>query len=169
MAYLVRRSPGRTEIRESYATPEGPRSRVLASFSGPLTRDTLARAAARASRRFDAAAVARRARAMRIQVRERSREPEARALLSRLRRSDPLDPALVAALRRALAQRPETPAPEAFAEVSEWIGASAAERGAALRELLDLYGRIAQSRPPQRQPTPAREHFPRFSSQRKEG
>lgn len=169
MAYLVRRNPDRTEIRESYATPEGPRSRVLASFSGPLTCDALARAAARATRPFDAAAIVRRARALRIEVQERSREPEARALLSRLRRRDPLDPTLTAVLRRALAHQPETPMPEAFDEVSEWIGASAAERGAALRELLDLYGRIAQSRPPQRQPMPERARFPRFSSRRKAG
>ena len=168
MAYLVRRSPGRTEIRESYATPEGPRSRVLVSFSGPLTRDVLARAVARASRPFDAAAVLRRARAMRIQVQERSREPEARALLARLRRSDPIDPELAAALRRALAQRPETPSPEKLGDVAEWIGASAAERGAALRELLDLYGSIAQSRRPQRRPSPERERFPRFASRRKD-
>jgi len=98
---------------------------------------------------------------------ERSREPEARALLSRLRRGDPLDPVLAASLRRALARLPESPIPEPLAEVSEWVGASAAERGAALRELLDLYGRIARSRPPRRQRE--RERFPRFSSRRKTG
>lgn len=164
MAYLVRRSAARVEIRESHASARGPRSRVLASFSGTLTRDVLDRAAARATRPFDARALVRRARAAGIPVLERSREPEARALLARLRRADPLDPALAAALRRALERLPEAPVPEAQAEVSEWLGASAAERGAALRQLLDLYGRIAASRPQQRRRERAR--FPRFSSRR---
>jgi hypothetical protein len=167
MAYLVRRSPTRVEIRESRATPRGPRSRVLASFADALSRDVLDRAAARASRPFDRDALVRRARTLGIPVVERSREPEARALLARLRRRDPLDPVLAAALRRALARLPEAPIPEPLAEVSEWVGASAAERGAALRDLLDLYGRIAASRPSPRRPEQAR--FPRFSSQRKAG
>jgi hypothetical protein len=164
MAYLVRRSPTRFEIRESRSTPRGPRSRVLASFRETLTRDALDRAAARATRPFDAAALVRRARALGIPVRKRSREPEARALLSRLRRGDPLDAVLAAALRRALARLPESPIPESLAEVSEWVGASAVERGAALRDLLDLYGRIARSRPARRRRERAR--FPRFSSRR---
>jgi len=167
MAYLVRRSPSRIEIRESRLTPRGARSRVLASFSEALTGDALARAAARASRPFDAGALARRARALGIPVSERSREPEARALLARLRRGDPLDPALADALRRALARLPEAPVPEPLAEVAEWIGASAAERGAALRDLLDLYGRIETSRPAPRRRERVR--FPRFSSRRRAG
>ena len=167
MAYLVRRSPTRVEIRESRSTPRGARSRVLASFPEALTRDALDRAAARSRRPFDDAALVRRARALGIPVLERSREPEARALLSRLRRGDPLDPVLAASLRRALAQVPEAAIPESLAEVSEWVGASAAERGAALRQLLDLYGRIARSRPPRRRGEQAR--FPRFSSQRGAG
>jgi hypothetical protein len=167
MAYLVRRSPTRIEIRESRSTLKGARSHVLASFPEALTRDVLNRAAARATRPFNADTLVRRARAMGVPVLERSREPEARALLSRLRRGDPLDPVLAASLRRALARLPESPIPEPLAEVSEWVGASAAERGAALRELLDLYGRIARSRPPRRQRE--RERFPRFSSRRKTG
>jgi hypothetical protein len=108
----------------------------------------------------------RRARAAGIAVRERSRDPEARAQLARLRRGDALEPALAAALRRALERLPTAPVPEPHAEDSEWVGASAAERGAALRQLLDLYGRIAQSRPPRR--TRERARFPHFSSQRRE-
>jgi predicted Fe-S protein YdhL (DUF1289 family) len=167
MAYLVQRSRTRFEIRESRSTPRGPRSRVLSSFREALSRDALDRAAARATRPFDAAALIRRARTLGIPVMERSREPEARALLSRLRRGDPLDPVLAASLRRALARLPEVVLPESLEEVTEWVGASAAERGAALRQLLDLYGRIARSRPPRRRRE--RKRFPRFSSQRKAG
>jgi len=162
MAYLVRRSPSRVEIRESRATARGPRSRVLASFAGELTPDVLAQAAARAARPFDADALVRRARVLGIPVGERAREPEARALLARLRRRDPLDPAMATLLRRALEDARAEPVPDHLAEVCEWIGAPAAERGQALRELLDLYGRIAASRPARREPE--RRRFPRFSS-----
>lgn len=162
MAYLVRRGPGRVEIRESVATPRGPRSRTLASFAGPLTPAVLARAAARATRPFDAGALVRRARADGIAVAQRSREPEARALLARLRRGDPVDPVMAGLLRRALEGVEAAEPPEALAEVAEWVGAGAAERGAALRDLLDTYGTIAASRPPRR--ARPRERFPRFAS-----
>lgn len=164
MAFLVRRGPGRVEIRESHATPKGARSRVLASFSGALTPDVLDRAEANATRPFDRARLVRRARALGLRVAERSREPEARALLARLRRGGPLDPALAASLRRALGSGGEEPVPEALEDVAEWIGASRAERGRALRELLDLYDDVVRNRPPRR--TRDREEFPRFSSER---
>lgn len=164
MAFLVPRRSGRVEIRESRSTAEGPRARVLASFEGALTPDVLERAAARAARPFDADALVRRARVLGVPVRERSREPEARALLARLRRGDRLDPVLAAALRGAVAKLPAEPVPERLAEVCEWIGASPAERGRALRELLELYGRVAESRPRRRRRE--RRRFPRFSSER---
>lgn len=65
MAYVVARRNGRFEIRESLHTPRGPRARSLAGFE-TLTDGVLARAAARATRPFDAGAViasAKRARA----------------------------------------------------------------------------------------------------------
>jgi hypothetical protein len=167
MTHIVRRRRARFEIRESLATPRGPRSRLLASFREPLTPDVIERAAARATRRFDRGALVRRARAAGIAVAPRRREPEVRALLARLHRPDPLDPALAALLRQKLGERPQTELPEALAEVAEWVGAGAEKRGAALRELLDLYGRIADSRPPPRQRQ--RRRFPRFSSLRRAG
>ncbi len=163
MAYLVKRAGDRVEIRESRSTPKGPRSHQLASFVGAMTPAVLARAAARAARRFDAAALQRRARVMGIPVDERAPEDEARALLKRLRRGDPIDPVIAGLLVRALDQVVTAPIPEPLAEVSEWIGASPAARGAALRDLLDTFGRIAASRPPRR--TRPREPFPHFSSE----
>ncbi len=162
MAYLVHRGSDRFEIRESLATARGPRSRRLVGFRGPLTRDVLSRAAARAQRPFDSRALVRRARAAGVDFVERSREPEARALLSRLHRSDPLDPRLAAVLRAALFRVPEEPLPDELEDVSEWVGATAADRGRALRDLLDLYGRIAASRPPP--PQPEKPRFPRIAS-----
>ena len=146
MAYLVRRGPDRVEIRESVTTERGPRSRRLASFRAPLTPDVLDRAAAVATRPFDREAIVRRARADGIAVAHRAREPEARALLTRLRRRDAMDPTLATLLRSALERAPREPLPESLEDVAEWIGATAAERGSALRQLLDLYGRIAASR-----------------------
>ena len=162
MAYLVTCPGNRTEIRESRSTPRGPRSRQLVRFRGPLTPAILARAAERASRPFDANALMRRARALGIPVESRAPEKEARALLARLRRQDPIDPVMAGLLLSALENVVTEPAPEPLAEVSEWIGASAAERGAALRDLLDAYGRIAASAPPRRERR--RRPFPRFSS-----
>lgn len=162
MAYLAKRPKDRVEIRESRSTPRGPRSRQLTSFVGALTPTVLARAAVRASRPFDADALIRRARIMGISVEARAPEREARSLLGRLRRADPIDPVMAGLLLRALDGVVTAEVPEPLAEVSEWIGATSTERGAALRDLLDTYGRIAESRPLRRKrPRPA---FPRFSS-----
>jgi hypothetical protein len=163
MAYLVKRAGDRVEIRESRSTPRGPRSRQLASFVGALTPAVLAEASAHAARRFDQAALERRARVMGIPVADRAPEKEARGLLRRLRRGDPIDPVMAALLARALDDVATTSVPESLEEVSEWIGASPAARGAALRDLLDTFGRIAASRPPRR--TRPREPFPHFSSE----
>jgi hypothetical protein len=162
MAYLVKRSGDRIEIRESRSTPKGPRSRPLARFVGALTPAVLARAAARATRPFDADALLRRARVMGIPIDTRGPEPEARALLARLRRGDAIDPILAGLLVRALAEVATAKVPEHVAEVAEWIGATPATRGAALRDLLDTFGRIAASRPPRRERP--RTPYPRISS-----
>jgi hypothetical protein len=162
MAYLVRRQSDRIEIRESRTTPRGPRSRQLARFTGPLTPAVLARAQSRATRPFDAGSLIRRAQVLGILVRSSSPEQEARALLARLARTDPIDPVIAELLARALDGVNTAPVPEHLAEVSEWLGAPPSARGAALRDLLDTYGRIAASRPARR--TRAQATFPRFSS-----
>lgn len=167
MAYLVRHAGDRIEIRESRATAKGPRSRQLARFAGALTPAVLARAAARATRPFDAEALVRRARVMGIPVESRGSEPEARALLARLRRADPIDPVMAGLLVRALEETEKAPLPEQVAEVAEWIGVPPAARGAALRDLLDAFGRIADARPPRRERP--RKPYPRFSSTRSPG
>jgi len=162
MAYLVKRSRDRVEIRESRSTPRGPRSHRLTSFEGALTPAVLARAADRATRPFDARTMVRRAQAMGIPVEARAPETEARALLGRLRREDTIDPVMAGLLMRALDGVATAPVPEHLAEVSEWIGSLPAARGAAIRDLLDTFGRIAESHPPRR--SRPREIFPCFSS-----
>ena len=162
MAYLVKRPGDRIEIRESRSTTRGPRSRQLTRFLGALTPAVLARAEAQASRTFDPAALVRRARVMGIPVAAQARESEARALLARLRRGDPIDPVMAGLLARALEGIATTPVPEHLAEASEWIGSTPAARGSALRDLLDTFGRIAASRPARR--TRPRKIYPRFAS-----
>lgn len=168
MAYLVRRTRGgleQIEIREAVTTPAGPRSRTLASFRGALTPEVLEAAAGRASRPFRPERLLARARALGIPVSRRREDRPARELLAALRRGAAIDPVLVGLLKEALEGVPETPPPPALAEVAEWVGASDAERGQALRDLLRLSGRIRASRTLPRERR--RASFPRFRSRRR--
>ena len=164
MAYLVPRSAGRFEIRESLATPAGPRSRTLASFRPPLAPDVLERAASRATLPFDAADLLARAQALDIATTGRREDRAARALLARLRSGSSIDPALAAQLREALTVAPAVDTPPVLADVGEWIGVPPERRGATLRDLVRLADRIIRSRGPRAER--ARDRFPRFSSRR---
>jgi hypothetical protein len=163
MAYLYRRRDGRIEIREARATPRGPRSRTLASFRGTLTPEILERAEARATRPLDRPALAARARQLGVPLTTRRGDHELRALLACLRRGEAIDPVLAGLLRGALEGAPVAPVPERLAEVAEWIGASDAERGEALRGLLRVSDRIVTSRSGLRRRR--RRRYPRFASQ----
>jgi len=163
MAYLYVRKTGRVEIREAHSTDRGPRSRTLASFRGALTEAHLERAESAATRPFDREAIRRRARELGLAVVRSTADAEARALLARLRSGAPIDPVLVGVLREQLDARRTAPVPDELGDVVEWIGASDAERGRALRDVLRLYDTIARSREalpePEREPEP----FPRFA------
>jgi hypothetical protein len=158
----IRRQGSLFEIRECIATPDGPRQRALARFRGVLTADVLDRAAEAASRPFDRAALVARARRAGIAVSEQYAETGARRLLAHLRAGRPLDPALVGLLRGALDLAEAQPLPPHLADVADWVGASEAARGRALRGLLRTASRVLRSRAPLREPEP--ERFPRFSS-----
>lgn len=146
MAFLTRRPGGRIEIRETVRTPRGPRPRTLASFRGALSATVLASAEACAEQPFDRDRLVARARELGIPVLEWPASPAARELLGALRRGEGLDPLLVGPLREELARAPARVAPSELAEVLEWVGASDAERGLALRGLLRVSDRIAASR-----------------------
>jgi len=161
MAYLYTRKNGRIEIREAHTTPQGPRSRTLASFRDALTEADLDRAESAASRPFDREALCARARDRGIPVRRSSANSHARALLAALRSGATLDPVLVRLLTEHLADRNSAPVPDDATDVVEWIGASDAERGRALRDVLRLYDQIARSRAPVR--SSREERFPKFS------
>ena len=160
MAYLYVRKSGRVEIREAHATPRGPRSRTLVSFRGPLTDALLDRAAGAAQRGLDREAPRRRAAELGVPVLRPSADAAARALIGHLRRGARLDPVLAGVLAELLAERVSEPVPEALDDAVEWIGATDAERGRSLVDVLRLYDRIARSRDPVREPE--RPRYPRF-------
>lgn len=164
LAYLVRRPGGRFDIRESVATPSGPRSRTLATFRDTLSPEVLDLAESRASRRFGRGDLVLRAAALGLPVSERREDRAARDLLAALRRGARVDPVLVKLLRDTLARLPATTAPATLTEAAEWLGAGTAERGRALRDLLRLSDRIARWRKPVR--SRPRRAFPRFRSVR---
>jgi hypothetical protein len=143
MTYVVQRTRHggpRYEIRESELTDRGPRARSLASFR-VLDDAVLAKARARALRPFDPIAVRRSARRVGAPVEDADPvERNTRALLSELVNGAGLAPALAALLRRVL---PAGDAPDDSVEAMlPWAGATAAERGAALRDLLLLGDRL---------------------------
>ena len=82
--------------------------------------------------------------------------------LGALRQGSTMDPVLVRIAQNELARIEAPEIPTHLAEVAEWIAASDAERGEALRGLVRVYGRIARSRPPRRRRRERR--FPRFQS-----
>lgn len=169
MAYVTANRRGGFEIRESVATPSGPRSRTLATF-----------------RRLDDEAIARaRERARKPPSPEELREAALRAgaplaaapvdraaaeTVRRLAAGESVDPMLRRLLLDALRRQergerveepgpgPETEVSAAAREASQWIGVGPEQRGEALRDLLDLTDSL-----PLRQREPASD-FPRLRS-----
>ena len=162
MAYLRQRPDGRVEIRESSATPAGPRARTLAVFRGPLTRDVLERAAARARGAFHPEALRERARELGIGSSERRGDGAARSLLADLREGVSIDPLLASLLKDALGACATAAVPDVLAEVAEWVGVGSLRRGRTLRGLLRASDRLVRARPRRHERTRAR--FPRFRS-----
>jgi hypothetical protein len=129
MAYVVATKRNAFEVRESRSTPDGPRSRTLATF-----------------RELDAATIEK--------VRDRAETPPSDADLRKaaLRAGAPVAAAPVDAAARTVLRslaHGERPSPklrrlllDALAEnehpVTEWLGASLSERGEALEQLLLL-------------------------------
>jgi hypothetical protein len=148
----------RYEIRESLSTPAGPRARTLATFR-VLTSGVIAEAASRARRPFDAAKVRARAAALGAPQRSNDAAASATTLVAQLRNGEPLPPALVSELHRAL---PPVPAhvPDTLESAVEWIGVDDATRGRTLFDLLDLASHLPS------RPRPPASSFPRLSSNR---
>jgi hypothetical protein len=165
MAFVTRTKKGTFEIRESRNTPRGPRSRTLASFK-ELDAQTIAKARERAesppsSKELRAAALRAGAPVAPAPV-----DRAARDLLGKLAKGQRPDPMLKRLILDALTSEDRSDRPadrsatisDSARSVSEWIGASASERGEALEDLLLL----ADALPLRRRPETI--DFPRLKS-----
>jgi hypothetical protein len=176
MAFVTARKNGTWELRESIATPDGPRSRTLASFR-TLTDDIVAHAQSRASRPFDADDVRAAARRAGAPVDLEPADRAAGDLLRELADGRQPHPILRALLIDALQEAPpvrlgEKPAPQSapLADVlpfetphnaragAAWLTRTPKERAEALDDLLDL----ADQFPRDRAERMNRERFPRL-------
>jgi hypothetical protein len=145
MAFIVPTKKGTFEVRESRSTPDGPRSRTLASFR-ELSDETIAKAQQRAAKPPSAEELREAALRAGAPVAGAPVDRAARDLLGKLAKGQQPEPMLKRLLLDALVNedrgdRPTDPAAtvsDAARSVSEWVGVSAKERGDALEDLLLL-------------------------------
>jgi hypothetical protein len=156
MAYIVPRSTGAWEIRESHSTEAGPRSRTLATFRS-LTPEVIERARARSTKLLDADELRRAARRAGAPVAAAASDRAAGDLLSQLAAGHRPRPLLARLLAKALSAEGVQPTGNAESAAA-WIAASPERRGETLRDLLLLVDRLPRAR------TPERARFPRIAS-----
>lgn len=145
MASVVSNRRGGWEIRESHSSPDGPRSKTLASFRA-LDEAVLAKAEARAERRFDRIAVVRSARRVGADVLPAPAEEAARRLITQLAEGATIPPGLAGALVGYLEMTEPPRLSHEAMQAAEWAGASMKERGSTLYELLMLADALPQKR-----------------------
>lgn len=165
MAYVVSRPNGAWEIRESQRTPDGPRSRTLASFR-ELTAEAIENAVGRSAFGLTADELRDAARRAGAPVAEAPVDAAANELLRRLSLGETLRPELRSLLADAVSPAADAgpePISDAARSAAAWLGAKAEERGRALRDLLLLADRFpAGARRP-------RAPYPRLVSRHSEG
>jgi len=137
MPFITPTKSGRYEIRESRNTPAGPRSRTLASFK-ELDAAAIEKARARAESPLDPADLRRAALRVGAPIAPTGVDRAARELLGRLGRGEEPSPMLRRLLLDALESRQREPVSDSARAASEWVDASANERGEALADLLRL-------------------------------
>lgn len=139
MAFVVATKRGTFEIRESRATPEGPRSRTLATFR-ELDDDVIAEAGERAGKVLDPEQLRESARRAGAPIAAPPVDRAARELLAQLAKGKEPEPKLRRLLSSALgdAWKGPTTSPDSARSAAEWIAASTQERGKALEDLLLL-------------------------------
>ena len=153
MTFVVRRPGGGFEIRESLTTPAGPRARSLAAFR-ILNEDVLDRAERAATKAFDREHVVAAARQAGAPVEDTAANRAARELVAQLVAGRVPAPGL----RRLLIDGLERAGPTRRLEAGDlalWVGASLADRGRTLRDLLELGDHLPAS-------TRSRLRFPGF-------
>lgn len=165
MAYVTARKNGTWELRESFGTPKGPRSRTLASFR-TLTEEAIERARKRARTPMDAEEVRQAARRAGAPVALATADQAAAELLRELdagRGPHPiLRQLLVDALQAgppARLDKPRRPAKrdegsgadvialDSVRSSAGWLAATPAQRGEALYDLLLLGESLQRGRP----------------------
>jgi hypothetical protein len=165
MSFIVPKKNGVYEVRESRATPDGPRSRTLATFK-ELTDETIEKAQARAAKPPSADELRRAALRAGAPVAGSPVDETARNLLRQIAGGGQLDPMLKrllldALLREDRSDRPADPSAtvsDAARSATEWIGASSRARGKVLQDLLELVDALPV------RPRPFEIGFPRLES-----
>ena len=135
MAYVVATKPGRFEVRESISTPDGPRSRTLASFR-ELTDETIGKVQARSDKPPTADELTRLALKAGAPVRGSKLDEAASETLRRIASGEQPDPKLRRLLIDALSDqdrgdRPADPkglVSDAARAATQWIGVGAEDR-----------------------------------------
>ena len=145
MAYVVATKPGRFEVRESVSTPDGPRSRTLASFR-ELTAETVEKVQARSEKPPTAADLTHLALRAGAPIRGSELDQAASETLRRIASGEQPDPKLRRLLIDALSDPSPSHGPfdsrglvsDAARAASQWIGVGVDDRASALRDLLEL-------------------------------
>jgi len=139
MAFVVATKRGAFEIRQSHNTPEGPRSRTLATFK-ELDDEVIAEASERAGKALNPELLRDSARRAGAPVAAPPVDRAARELLAQLAKGREPEPKLHRLLASALgdAWKGPTTSPDSARSAAEWIAASPQERGKTLEDLLLL-------------------------------
>jgi hypothetical protein len=149
MAFVVPTRRGTFEVRESHATPEGPRSRTLVTFT-ELTEEVIQKARSRAAKPPSAQELRAAAARAGAPVPGTAVDEATRNALRLLAHGEKPDPMLRRLLLDALSEaeggpqgepRRERRAPavsDAARSATEWIGVGIADRARALGDLLEL-------------------------------
>jgi hypothetical protein len=165
MAYVTARAKDTWEIRESVSTPDGPRSRTLASFR-TLSDDVVEHALARATKPLDAEAIHAAARRAGAPIELAAADRAAADLLRELADGHEPHPILRSLLIEALRadpparlgeQRREAPSSDTAEDLpfessdnarasAAWLTRTPKERGAALHDLLLLADQFPSDR-----------------------
>lgn len=141
MAFIAATRRGTFEAREAYATPEGPRSRTLATFR-ELDAATIDKIVSRAQQTLSTDELIRSTLRAGGTIAATPANEAARATLRSIARGEKPNGKLARLLRDALT--------DGVPSAAEWVGTTPAERGDALRDLLLLTDAIPLRRRPQK-------------------
>lgn len=145
MAFIVSKPNGSWEARESRRTPDGPRSRSLATFR-ELTPAVIERVQERASTSVDSEDLRRRALCAGAPVAESEADRAAAVLLREACLNRRPRPALERLLADTFASGDRQPVSHEAERMKLWAGASGEQRAKALIELLELGDALPKGR-----------------------